>query len=57
VPGAEHELCASVDAALGTLETKIQPNDRVVVFGSFYTVAAVMQGAYNAGLSSSHNKG
>ncbi len=57
VPGAEHELCASVDAALGTLETKIQPNDRVVVFGSFYTVAEVMQGDYNAGLSSSHNKG
>ena len=56
-PAAEYELCASVDAALGGLEAKIQPNDRVVVFGSFYTVAEVMLGDYNAGLSSSHNKG
>lgn len=57
VPAAEYQLCASVDAALASLEMVIQPNDRIVVFGSFYTVAAVMQGDYNAGLSSSHNKG
>jgi len=57
VSGAEYELCASVNKALAVLEGLIQPNDRVVVFGSFYTVAQVMQGAYNAGLSSSHNKG
>jgi len=57
VPGAEYELCASVNEALRALQAIVQPNDRVVVFGSFYTVAEVMQGDYNAGLSSSHNKG
>lgn len=57
VPRAEYQLCDSVNEALAVLETLIKPNDRVVVFGSFYTVAEVMQGAYNAGLSSSHNKG
>lgn len=57
VSGAEYELCASVNEALRALETIVLPNDRVVVFGSFYTVAEVMQGDYNAGLSSSHNKG
>jgi len=56
-PGVEYALCTSVDEALTVLEAQIQPNDRVVVFGSFYTVAAVLQGDYNAGLSSSHNKG
>ena len=57
VPGAQHELCPSVDEALGQLAAMIQPNDRVVVFGSFYTVAEVMRGAYNDGLSASQNKG
>jgi dihydrofolate synthase/folylpolyglutamate synthase len=57
VPGAEYELCASVTEALGKVAQRVQPNDRVVVFGSFYTVAEAMQGDYNAGLSSIHNKG
>ncbi len=57
VPEAQYEICRSVDDALWALAAIIQPNDRVVVFGSFYTVAAVMTGAYNAGLSTSQIRG
>lgn len=39
---------ASVAAALAEVKKKAQPNDRIVVFGSFYTVAEATQAAYNA---------
>ena len=47
---AEYELSASVTGALKALEGRVRPNDRVVVFGSFYTVAEVLASDYNAGL-------
>ena len=47
---ADYELCPSVTGALQALEGRVQPNDRVVVFGSFYTVAEVLASDYNAGL-------
>lgn len=37
----------SAAAALERLRALARPNDRIVVFGSFYTVAAVMAAAYN----------
>lgn len=46
----EYELCTSVTEALEALEKRVQPNDRVVVFGSFYTVAEVLASDYNVGL-------
>ena len=57
VPGAEYELCANVAEALQTLLRRVQPHDRIVVFGSFYTVAAALQADYNAGQASFHTKG
>ncbi|MFC1750572.1 bifunctional tetrahydrofolate synthase/dihydrofolate synthase [Pseudomonadota bacterium] len=39
----------SVGQALAEVKGKTQPNDRIVVFGSFYTVAEAMQAAYNVG--------
>ena len=40
----QHE---SVAAALTSVKAKARPNDRIVVFGSFYTVAEAMQAVYN----------
>lgn len=47
------ETVASVAAGLQHLLGKLHPHDRIVVFGSFYTVAEAMQAAYNAGLTES----
>jgi dihydrofolate synthase/folylpolyglutamate synthase len=38
---------ASVASALETVKAKARPNDRIVVFGSFYTVAEALRAAYN----------
>lgn len=38
---------ANVAAALATVKAKARPNDRIVVFGSFHTVAAALASAYN----------
>jgi dihydrofolate synthase/folylpolyglutamate synthase len=38
---------ATVITALEAVKTKAQPNDRIVVFGSFYTVAEAIRAAYN----------
>lgn len=56
VPGASYELFASVTDALRALEGIVKANDRVVVFGSFYTVAEVLAADYNAGLSLSEQQ-
>ena len=50
VAEAKYELSDSVTDALYRLARQVKPNDRVVVFGSFYTVAEVMTSDYNAGL-------
>jgi len=47
------EQVASVAEGLVNLLPRLKPNDRLVVFGSFYTVAEALQAAYNAGLTSS----
>ncbi len=49
VPGAAYDLFPGVGEALRALEPKMQANDRVVVFGSFYTVAAALSEGYNRG--------
>lgn len=49
VPGAASEQYPDVAAALRALESRLRPHDRVVVFGSFYTVAAALAEDYNAG--------
>lgn len=49
IPQASHELYADVEAALKALEPRLVPHDRVLVFGSFYTVAAALASNYNAG--------
>jgi len=49
VPDAEYEEFPAVAEALRALESRVQANDRVVVFGSFYTVAAALAEDYNAG--------
>ncbi len=52
-PTAQYELCTSVKDGLQKLEKVVQANDRIVVFGSFYTVAEALASDYNAGLSPS----
>lgn len=49
VPGAAYDLFPNVGEALRALEPKVQANDRVLVFGSFYTVAAALAEGYNKG--------
>ncbi len=55
-PGASYELSANVIDALLALKGIVRSNDRVVVCGSFYTVAEVLAADYNAGLALSEQK-
>jgi dihydrofolate synthase/folylpolyglutamate synthase len=43
--GEATRICATVPAALETARREAGPNDRIVVFGSFYTVAEALRSA------------
>ncbi|MCC6206643.1 MAG: bifunctional tetrahydrofolate synthase/dihydrofolate synthase [Gammaproteobacteria bacterium] len=52
-PGTAVSLCVDPAAALRSARSAAQPGDRIVVFGSFYTVGAVMRALGNGVIGAS----